>query len=132
MKQTIIVALFLIIGLTGYSQADSVSGRQLLLTGKIIEKIQLTPHCGTIAWGTVLEFKVINLVGMTYPGKKIGIIITCPELYKDNFFQKGNTCQVVFSDKNQASFEWTIPNRDILKKYGLSFEPYAISIKKIP
>ena len=131
MKQIFTIVISLIIGLAAYSQTDSISGRQFQLIGRIIEKVQLTPHCGIMAWGTVLEFQVINLVGMNYLSKKIGIIITCPEFYQDNFFQKGKTYQVVFSDQNQAGFEWTIPNKDLLKKYGLPFEPYAISVKKI-
>src|SRR6266545_2964160 len=116
MKQTFIIVLSLIVGLTAYSQSDSIRGKQFQLTGKIIEKVQMTPPCGIFAWGTVVEFEVINLAGMTYPNKSIGIIITCPEFYKEEFFEKGKTYEVVFSDKNQANFGWLIPNKDLLKK----------------
>jgi hypothetical protein len=116
----------------GFSQSDSIRGNQFYLTGKIAEKVQLTPHCGIIAWGTVIEFEVTELVGINYPRKTIGIIITCPEFYKNDYFEIGKTYQVVFSDRNQADFEWTIPNRDLLKKNNLSFYSYAIEIKKLP
>ena len=131
MKQTFIILISLIIGFTAYSQTDSVRGKQFRLTGKAVKKVQLTPHCGIIAWGTVIEFEVIEVVGMTYPNKRIGIIITCPEFYKDKFFEKGKTYQVIFSDKNQADFGWVIPNKDILKKNSLSFDPYAVEVKKM-
>jgi hypothetical protein len=122
----------LIIELTAFSQTDSIRGKKFQLTGKIVEEVQLTPHCGGIAWGTVVVFEVIDLVGMNYPNKKLGIIITCPEFYKTSFLRKAKQYQVVFSDLNQASFGWLIPNKDLLKKNALSFEPYAISVKKIP
>ena len=102
------------------------------MTGIIADKVQLTPHCGTIAWGTVIEFKVIELVGINYQKKIIGIVITCPEFYIDNFFETGKTYQLVFSDKNQSDFEWVIPNKGLLKKNSLSFDPYAVEVKKLP
>ena len=132
MKQTFTILLCLIIGTTAYAQSDSILGKQFQLTGKIVEKAQLTPHCGIIAWGTVIEFEVTELIGMSYPNKRIGIIITCPEFYKDNFFEPGKTYQVAFADKNQANFGWVIPNKDLLKKNSLSFDPYAVEIKKMP
>jgi hypothetical protein len=130
-KRTLIIAIFISVAFTSYSQTDSITGRQFRLRGKIIEKVQLTPHCGDIAWATVLEFDVIKLEGMEKPVKRIGIIVPCPEFYIDNFFQEGKTYEVVFSDKNDAPFGWLIPNKDVLKKYNLPFEPYAISIKKV-
>lgn len=132
MKQSLIVILSLIIGLNGFSQKEATRGNKFQLTGKIKSKVQMTPYCGTIAWGTVVEFDILDLSGMTYSNKSIGIIVTCPEFYKEGFFEKGKTYQVVFSDENQADFGWAIPNKDLLKTNGISFEPYAVSIKKIP
>jgi len=132
MKQTFTILFCLIIGIPAYTQSDSNRGKQFHLTGKIVEKVQLTPHCGSIAWGTVIRFEVTELVGMSYPNKSIGIIVTCPEFYKNNFFETGKTYQVVFSNKNQADFGWVIPNKDLLKKNRLSFDPYSVEIKKVP
>jgi len=73
------------------------------LSGKIVEKVPLKPHCGTIAWGIVVHFDIIEPSGMICPNKSIGIIITCPEFYKNDFFGEGKTYQVVFSDTNQTS-----------------------------
>lgn len=132
MKQTFTILLFLIIGGATFSQRDSTRGKQFRLTGKLIHKPQLPPHCGVIASGTVIEFEVIKLSGMSYPKKTIGIIITCPRDYAERFFEKGKIYQLVFSDKNQAGFGWVIPNNDLLKKNGLSFDPYALEVKKMP
>jgi hypothetical protein len=132
MKQLFPILVFLLIGFSSYSQTDSIVGKKFQLTGRIIEKVQMTPHCGIIAWGTVIEFQIIDLVGLTYPNKNIGVIVTCPEFYKDNFFERGKTYQVVFSDKNQAGFGWTIPNKELLSKNSIPFEPYVVSIKKLP
>ena len=131
MKESLILIFSLIFGLSTFSQKDSIRGNKFQLTGKIKTKVQMTPHCGTIAWGTVVEFTIIELNGMTYKNKSIGIIITCPEFYKEGFFEKGQAYQVVFSDKNQADFGWAILNRDLLIKNSLPFAPYAVSVKKI-
>jgi hypothetical protein len=130
MKQALTIILSLIIAVTTFSQTDSIRGKQFQLTGKIINKVQKTPYCGVIAWGTVVEFEVINLVGMTYSNKSIGIVFTCPEKYSNDFLKKGKIFKVVFSDKNQADFGWTIPNIDLLLKNGLSFVPYLISVRE--
>lgn len=132
MKKSSTIILSLLIGLAAYSQTDSIRGKQFQLIGKIKDKVLMPPHCGTIAWGTVVEFEVVNLTGMNYSKTRIGIIVTCPEFYKEEFFEKDKMYQVVFSDKNQANFEWAIPNKDSLRKNGLSFDPYAISLKKTP
>ncbi len=131
MKQSLLTTFLLIIGLNACSQKDSIRENKLQLTGKIKTKVQMAPHCGTIAWGTVVDFDIIDLSGMSYPKKNIEIIITCPEFYKEKFFERGKTYQVVFSDTNQADFGWAIPNKDLLKKNKLSFDPYAVSIKKL-
>lgn len=113
-------------------QKATVRGKQFLLTGKIVEEVQLTPGCGIIAWGTVIEFEITKLVGMTYTRKVIGLIVTCPGDYEDNFFEKGKTYQAIFSNMNQADFEWLIPNKELLSKNDLSFDPYVVEIKKQP
>lgn len=131
MKQTFTILLLLTIELIARGQTDPIRGKQFQLTGKIIGKVELPAHCGIIAWGTVIEFEVIELVGLSYSNKRIGIIITCPEFYGNKFFKPGKTYQIVFSDKNQANFEWVIPNKELLKKNGISFDPYAVSVEKM-
>lgn len=113
-------------------QKATVRGKQFLLTGKVAEDVQLTPGCGIIAWGTVIEFEITKLVGMTYTKKVIGLIVTCPGDYKDNFFEKGKTYQAIFSNMNQADFGWLIPNKELLSKNDLPFDPYVVEIKKKP
>ena len=131
MKQSFFIIFSLILSYSIFAQSDSIRGKQFQLTATIIEKAQLTPHCGTIAWGTVIKFKVTKIVGLNYPKENIGIIITCPEFYKEGFFEMGKQYQVVFSDKNQADFGWVIPNKDLLKINNLAFDPYAVDVKKL-
>ncbi len=132
MKQLLAIMLSLAIGFSAYSQRDSARGEQFQLTGKINNEVQMTPDCGYIAWGTVVQFDVVSISGMAYPNKTIGIIVTCPELYEKGFFVEGKTYKVIFSNKNQANFGWAVPNKDLLKKNGLPYEPYIVSIKKAP
>ncbi|RYE31876.1 MAG: hypothetical protein EOP48_31255 [Sphingobacteriales bacterium] len=130
MKHHFILLFLLLVGSVAFSQKDTIRGRQFQLTGKIIAKVELTPDCGIFAFGTVITFEVNELVGLSYPDNIIRIIITCPELEEENLLEIGNSYHVVFSDTNQASFEWVIPNRNLLKKNRLSFDPYAVSVKK--
>jgi len=74
---------------------------------------------------------VKDLLSMPYKNRNIGIIVTCPDMYKEGFFKKGKMYEVSFSDTNPADFEWTVGNRNLLKKNGLLFDPYAVSVKKI-
>lgn len=113
-------------------KSEDIRGNQFYLKGKIAEEVDLTAGCGVIAWGTVIIFYISELKGMTYPNERIGIVITCPQEYGKNYFEKEKTYKVTFSDKNQADFEWLIPNKDLLRKNGLSFDPYAVSVKKMP
>ena len=132
MKQTFSIIILLLLGLIAQSQPDSVRGKQFQLTGKLIGQVRLTPHCGSIAWGTVLEFEMTNIEGMAYKNKSIRIVVTCPEFYGKGFFKKGGLYTVIFSDTNQADFSWAILNKDLLKMNHLSFDPYATTIKPIP
>ena len=90
-----------------------------ILKGKLISTISLPPDCGTLSFGTVVEFEIFEFSDSTYLNKDIGVIFTCPELYKDNFFELGKTYAVKVSDENQARFSWIIPNEEILYKYKL-------------
>jgi hypothetical protein len=103
-----------------FGQTDkAVRGQQFKLKGKIINEVSLTPDCGTIAWATVIEFEIIEFSDSDYKSNAIGVIITCPEFYKANFFKVGQTYTITLADENQADFGWTIPNESTLDKYKL-------------
>ena len=130
MKAAALIFLLMLTRIVAHAQTDPIRGNQFHLTGKIIEKVQLPADCGIIAQATVFKFEVIKLTGMSYPNKNIGIVVCCPEFYGKDYFQKGKSYQLVFSDQNQADFGWLIHNKDLLSKNGLSFEPYAVSVKR--
>ena len=156
MKQTLSILFLLTIGLTVYSQKDNkatdsfrylrnlgiIANRQkdstkiknedIRLTGKSVGEIHLMPPCGIFAWATVLEFEVINIIGLTYKNKNIEIIVGCPDMYGDGFFENGKLYQVTFSLSGKSDSSWIIPNRNLLKKNHLMFDPFATAIKNIP
>lgn len=132
MRHLFTISLFLFIACKPQLKSEDIRGNQFYLKGKIAEEVEITAGCGVIAWGTVIIFSISELKGMNYPSEKIGIVITCPQEYGKKFFEKGKTYKVTFSDKNQANFEWLIPNKDLLKKNCLSFDPYVIKVTKIP
>ena len=112
-------------------QEKSIRGEQFELTGTIINKISSPPHCGTIAWGTVVEFKVLKYSDLKYKADKIAVIFTCPEFYKANFLQVGHTYKLIVANENQADFGWSIPNDSILKKYNLDKRLWVITAEKV-
>jgi hypothetical protein len=119
MKKIIGILILVFWTSIGIAQTDSVRGKTYELKGQIINEVSLSPHCGTIAWGTVIEFKIIEFSNPNYKSDSIGIIVTCPEFYNENFFEVGKVYTLVIADKNQASFEWVIPNKSLLDKYQL-------------
>lgn len=117
--------------MTVFAQTKTVRGNTFELTGKIINQISLTPHCGTIAWGTVIEFKIVKFSDLNYKTDTIAVVFTCPEFYKDDFFKVGQLYKVTIADENQADFGWTIPNEAILKKYKMEKKLWVISAEKL-
>lgn len=131
MKLAFTLIIFLLIGYSTYSQKTLIRGHEFLLIGKINNKVNRTPDCGQLAFAIIIEFEVIKIYELPYSNKSIEIIVPCPESYGKDFFVIGKTYKVVFSDQNQANFEWGIFDKDLLKKNKLSFHPYAVSIKKL-
>lgn len=113
-----------------FAQTDSIRGRQFQLKGKLINEISLPPHCGTIAFATVIEFEIIEFSDSDYKSNTVGVIFTCPEFYKDNFFQVGATYIMTVADENQADFGWAILNESKLEKYKLNKKLWVVKAAK--
>ncbi len=120
----------ILVSAIGFGQTDSIRGNQFELKGKIINEISLTPHCGYFAFGTVIEFEIIEFSDLNYKLDSIAVIFTCPEFYEDGFFEVGNTYTITVADENQADFGWTIPNESILIKYKLDDKLWVIKADK--
>jgi hypothetical protein len=127
MKLLLSLLTLVLLGTNGSAQADSIEENQFQFEGKIINDISLTPHCGFIAWGTVVEFEIIEFSNSKYKMDSIGVILTCPEFYEDGFFEVGNSYAITCTYDNQASFGWTIPNESILAKYNLAKKLWVIN-----
>ncbi len=87
---------FMFLTTVGFSQTDSIRGPQFELTGNIINEIPRTPHCGYSGFGTVIKFELIELSDSNYKLDSIGLVFTCPEFYKDDFFEVGETYTAFF------------------------------------
>jgi hypothetical protein len=131
-KANFVVLFFLFLGFKSHSQIGCSEGGKYIVQGKVIHKLPKVPDCGLFSWSTVVEFQIIKIVGINYPGKNIGIIVQCPELYGKGFLKKGKVYEVVFSDKNQSNLEFIISKKELLKKNAIAFQPFAVSINKLP
>lgn len=130
MKKTLSILSLILISAIGFAQTDSIRGNQFELEGRIINEISLTPHCGFIAWGTVIEFEIIGFSYSEYELDSIGLIFTCPEFYEEGFFEVGKTYILTIADENQADFGWSIPNEPILAKYNLDKKLWVVKADK--
>lgn len=127
-KLLIVVTLF---SISCSSSAQNEENTQHTLEGEIETNVTLSPHCGFLSFGTVIEFKIKKFSGLNYSNEKIGIIFKCPELFKDGFFEVGKTYLIKITDKEPSPDQWLIPNEDELKKYGLSKRLWAIDAEKL-
>lgn len=131
MKKLLTILVLILAITSAFAQKDSVKGNQFELKGKLIGEVSLPPVCGTIAWGMVVEFEIIEFSDKSYSSETIPVIFTCPEFYGKQFFKVGNTYQITVADQNQASFGWTIPNISVLDKYQYKEHLYVIDAKKL-
>ena len=131
MKTLIQLVVFILILTGANAQTDSIKGNQFQLKGKIINEIYLTPGCGVFAWGTVIEFEIIEFSKPGYSKSSVGIIVTCPEFLGESFFENGKVYHLTVADENQATFDWVIPNEERLEKYGLEKNLWMIDAEKI-
>jgi len=125
---SILVILF---SISCNSSSQNEDNTQLTLKGEIDTDVTLSPHCGFLSFGTVIEFKIKKFSGLNYTNEKIGVIFKCPELFKDGFFEVGKTYLIKVTDKEPSPDQWLIPNEDELKKYGLSKRLWAIDAEKL-
>ncbi|WEK69795.1 MAG: hypothetical protein P0Y62_18545 [Candidatus Chryseobacterium colombiense] len=124
-----LVFLFTIINSLAFAQNKKIQGNEYEMTGKIINNVSLPPGCGYIAFGIIIEFEIIDTNFKNYTNNQIPIIITCPETYGKDFLKKNKTYKLIFSDKQQNDFGWTISNLGILEKYALKKQFWLITIK---
>lgn len=130
MKRIVTILILMFFFVIVFGQSDSIRGNQFELKGKIINEISLTPHCGYIAFGTVIEFEIIEFSAPNYLLDSIGVIFTCPDFFEDGFFEVGKTYIITVADENQADFGWSIPNESILTKYKLDKNLWVIKADK--
>lgn len=91
MKNVLSIIAFLLSAISIFAKSDSIRGQLFQLTGKMINEISMPPDCGLVAWGTVVEFQIIEFSDTSYKQDSIGVIFTCPEFYGDDFFEIGMT-----------------------------------------
>jgi len=95
----LLLLVFIFTGSPAGAQPDTTKGNQYTLKTKIIDRVDMPPGCGRFAFATVVEMEVIRFSDASYTAKNIAVIFTCPEFYKNNFFEVGKTYELKVSDK---------------------------------
>ncbi|MEO8237329.1 MAG: hypothetical protein ABI576_04410 [Flavobacterium sp.] len=136
MKNYILLFIFSFFVFISEAQTKSVdSSKGHHLKGKIINKVNLGAGCGYLKLASVIEFEIIEFTDQTYKQKEIGIIFRCPEFYGENFFEVGKVYEmnVEYEVENeiQKDFDFQVQNIDVLEKYKLPINYWALGVKKI-
>lgn len=126
----LIIFLFTAISTDIFGQTEKTRGDIFHLKGQVINEVEPTSFCGTFAFATVIEFQIIHFSDTHYKSDYIGVIVTCPELYGQNFFQTGEVYDLVIANENQADFNWLIRNKSKLSKYHLNKDLWVINAQK--
>lgn len=127
-----ILFLFCLLPVFGvFAQKNYIQAKQYLLKGKICNEVCLPPPCGFFAFGTVIEFEIINFSDSAYFKKNIAVIFTCPDFYKKNFFEVGKTYLVNLFVQDNKKTIYEICNINVLEKYNPTTTFWAWDVKKI-
>lgn len=93
----------------GFALVDN-QAMKYKLTGKLVETVPMTPHCGTIAWAIVHKFEVLTTTIPNYDKTYVLIIQTCPEFLKDSFFQAGTIYEIDVATNSGVTFGYSVIN----------------------
>lgn len=124
-------ATLVMVSSNAFGQTDTATANWYHLTGRICSKVELTPHCGIFAFATVIELDIVYYSDTSYHGRRIAVIVTCPEMYKSGFFGKGNLYEMKIVDRNLAGFGWMIPNEYLIRKYKMKYEAWVAEAKQV-
>lgn len=131
MKHIVILLAFFAAATVGFTQSAAVKGNRLEVKGRMIGELSPTPHCGTVAFGTVVEFEVVESSDPNLTSGSVSVIFTCPESYGEGFFGAGKLYHLTIADENQADFEWSISNESLLTKNNPHKKLWIISAEVI-
>jgi hypothetical protein len=93
----------------GFAVVDN-QAKKYKFTGKLVETVPMTPHCGTFAFAIVHKFEVLTTTFPNYDKKYVLIIQTCPEFLKDNFFKAGTTYEISVATNSGVTFGYSVVN----------------------
>ena len=94
----------------GFALVDR-QAKKYKFTGKLVETIPMTPHCGTLAWAIVHKFEVLTTTFPSFEKKYVLIIQACPEFLKGGFFQAGTIYDIDVATNSGVTFGYAVINR---------------------
>ena len=93
----------------GFALVDN-HAKKFKFTGKLVETVPMTPHCGTFAFAIVQKFEVLTTTIPSYDKKYVLIIQTCPEFLKDSFFKAGTIYEIDVATNSGVTFGYSVIN----------------------
>lgn len=103
-----------------------------IITGRIINKVNLGADCGYFKLATIIEFEIIEPIKKRQKLKNLPIIVRCVEFYEKNFFETGKLYKLEISYEDSGeNFDYKILNPEILEKNKLPKKYWAQNILEL-
>jgi hypothetical protein len=103
-------AVFLLAYLTTTADPFNMENENIIFVGRLLEMPSEAPRCGDLKVAAAYRFGVEKLVKGKTKEKTLVVLIPCPDLKGDNFFETGSRYQVEASDDLQEAGSYTIYN----------------------
>lgn len=96
-------------GAVGFALVDR-KALKYKFTGKLVEEVEMTPHCGNQAFAIVHKFEVLKTDYPNYNQKYVLLIQPCPEFHGNNFFKNNEIYKIDVATNNGVTFNFAIFN----------------------
>src|SRR5262245_45588811 len=108
--KSLLVAVFLLAYLTATASPCNMETENIIFEGRLLEIPSEAPRCGDVKVAVAYRFGVEKLVKGKTKDKTLAVLIPCPDLKGDNFFETDSRYQVEASADLQEARSYTIYN----------------------
>ena len=109
-----------------YQTTPTDQYQNIIFEGRLLEMPSEAPRCGDIKVAVAYKFKVEKVVSGKSKKKSLAVLIPCPDLNGDNFFEVNSVYYIEASTNLEEAGSYTIYNN-----YFNSILFWSINIRKL-
>jgi len=102
-KRTLIIIILCTYSLISCNSSDKIS-----LEGKLYKLSEQKADCGVLAFASVMEFEVENVIYEKSDENVTRVIVPCPELYGKDFFKINETYKLTLEQGNNSDTDYVL------------------------